>query len=131
VCASDASCTGFEVAQSLSQAATVAEPTWPESVAFLASLDAVPAAQASARLLDQARPAWERRVVPRTSMHDLLFTRPGDQYPFPCFVRVSWSDGIFEFRFEHQGALITADRSYDSTAPAVLDAFLMQLAPDR
>lgn len=107
------------------------EREWAEPVAFLLSRDKVPAAQAMGRLLAQAEGAWHGRVVPRTSMHDLLFTIPGDPYPFSTEVRVSWSEGLVDLRLisarERVRVLVTADRCREATAPAVLDSFLLQL----
>jgi hypothetical protein len=63
-------------------------------------------------------------------MHDLLFTLPGDDYPFSADVRASWSDEAYEFRLNRRGLPVTVDRSYEQDAPNVLDAFLMQLVSD-
>jgi hypothetical protein len=64
-------------------------------------------------------------------MHDLLFTVPGQVYPFEDTVRVSWADGAFEFRLTaKRGKLVTADRCHETNAPLVLDAFLAQLVGD-
>jgi hypothetical protein len=60
-------------------------------------------------------------------MHDLLFTRPGDVYPFPAFVRVSAADGVFEFQLWQQDRLVTADSAKRQNALGVLHAFLMRL----
>ena len=109
-----------------------AAASWVDSLRFLGELNQVPAAAASARLLSAARPRWGGIVVARTSMVDLLFTRPGDEYPFEITVRVSWDDGIFEFRLHDRAGyrLVSADRCQAPNAPAVLDAFLFQLAGD-
>ena len=63
-------------------------------------------------------------------MHDLVFTRPGDRYPFDESVDVAWDDGIFEFRLHTGQTLIAADRSHEDAAPDVLSAFLSQLVGD-
>ncbi len=104
------------------------EPEWSASVSFLRRVE-LPAASANALLLADARNRWEGQVVARTSMHDLLFTVPGESYPFPTSVRVHWDDGVFEFQLlGHQSTLlVTADRCTDSKSLAVLDSFLMQL----
>ena len=47
---------------------------------------------------------------PRTSMRDLLFANVGDAYPWAVSVRVSWSDGVFEFSLVRGGLLVTTDR---------------------
>ena len=101
---------------------------WDGSLAYLRDLPHLPGAIATADLLERARPAWERKVVARTSMHDLLFTLPEDEFPWHATVRVGkTSEDAFEFQLVRDGHLITADRAADDTAPAVLDAFLMQL----
>ena len=108
----------------------VNEPAWNDSVDSLRDRTAVPAAQAAARLLQQAEDRWEGRVVARMSMHDLLFTVPGQAYPFEEEVRVSWTDGVFEFVLTAQhGKVVAGDRCRE-TAPLVLDAFLSQLVGD-
>jgi hypothetical protein len=87
----------------------------------------VPAALASADLLHEAEARWGQRLVARTSMHDVLFTRPGDVYPFPLFVRVSAHGDVFEFQLRRSDLLVAADRATRPNANNVLDAFLMQL----
>jgi hypothetical protein len=87
----------------------------------------VPAAQANAGLLAEAQTRWEGRVVARTSMHDLLFTVPGQAYPFRSSVRVHWEEDVYEFTLVAGGGLVTADRCFQANALAVLDAFLLQL----
>ena len=63
-------------------------------------------------------------------MHDLLFTRLGDQYPFPRFVRVAFDadDETFTFTLWSSAGIVAGDKTRHATAPAVLDAFLTQLA---
>jgi hypothetical protein len=101
------------------------EPVWANQVQWLSEITH---GEANARLLALAQPTWEGRVIPRTSMTDLLFTIPGDVYPFTETVRVSWSDGAFEFRLTaERGKLVTADRCFEPSASAALDSFLSQL----
>ncbi len=69
------------------------DPTWQSSLDFLRDLSGVPAAQANAITLAQARARWQHAVIARTSMHDLWFTLPGDDYPFASSVRVQTADG--------------------------------------
>ncbi|VXB43963.1 conserved hypothetical protein [Aeromicrobium sp. 9AM] len=67
------------------------EPTWTswrESLAFLRDCATVPAALSNATTLVTAQRRWRNHVVARTSMHDLLFTRPDEEYPFTASVRV-------------------------------------------
>lgn len=104
-----------------------AEHEWDESVGSLLSRSSVPAALAVGSLLADAQPRWGGRVVPRTSMHDLLFTVPGYPYPFEDSVRVTWADGVFTFSLVEGGAVRTADHCHSENAPRVLDAFLAQL----
>ena len=103
---------------------------WLAAMDHLRDLSIVPAALASLWLLEQALDTWASRVVAHSSMHALIFSRPGDAYPWPVQVRVSWRDGVYEFRLlEGQGGiLVSADRCFAKNAPAVLDAFLYQLA---
>jgi hypothetical protein len=108
----------------------VFEPDWDTSLGLLARRSHVPAAAATAALLARARSKWEGRVVPRTSMDDLLFTLPGDEYPFEESVRVSWQDGIYEFWLHVEKVqLLTADRCRENHSSAVLDSFLVQIVP--
>lgn len=75
----------------MTQHGHMTEPTWTswrESLGFLRGCTAVPAALANATTLVIARARWESHLVCRTSMHDLLFTRPGDEFPFEASVRV-------------------------------------------
>jgi hypothetical protein len=102
---------------------------WQRSIDFLRSLDRVPAALANADLLSDAQPRWGERVVARTSMHDLLFTRRGDEYPFPVTVRVSVDADVYKFELRRDWLLVTADRARQENALIVLDAFLIQLDP--
>jgi hypothetical protein len=84
--------------------------------------------QALVLILDAARDRWGGRVDARTSMHDLLFTRIGDRYPFPLSVRVAWLDGVYEFELRPDAAgVIMGDRCLALNAPSVLEAFLYQL----
>jgi len=106
----------------------VSESDWSTSVDALRRRGAVPAAQATASLLERAEARWLGRVVARTSMHDLLFTLPGDVHPFTESVRVAWDEHGYEFHlFVEHGKVKAADRCSEANAEAVLDAFLMQL----
>ena len=106
----------------------VTEPTWSSSAAALLGRDAVPAAQATGSLLERAEERWKGRVVPRTSMHDLLFTVPGDCYPFVDTVRVAWEGGVYRFTLSvERGKVLAQDACGEPKADAVLDAFLVQL----
>lgn len=61
-------------------------------------------------------------------MYDLLFTRTDEEFPWTVTVRVGRvGRDAFEFKLIRDEHLITADRATDETAPAVLDAFLIQL----
>jgi hypothetical protein len=64
-------------------------------------------------------------------MHDLVFSKMGDERRLRPRVRVSWHEGVYEFRLtDERGLLVTADRSYWGNAPALLEAFLYQVAGD-
>lgn len=64
-------------------------------------------------------------------MHDLLFTVPGEDYPFTESVRVSWTDEVFEFTlYVEHGKVAAADRCHERNAPMVLESFLVQLVGD-
>ena len=90
----------------------------------------MPAADANASLLESGRAAWESSVVSRTSMNDVLFTNPGDGYPFTAELRVSWADGVFEFQLSRGGLLVTADRCFVENSKPVLSAFLHQVVAE-
>ncbi|MFN8017274.1 MAG: hypothetical protein U0P45_04030 [Acidimicrobiales bacterium] len=106
----------------------MARRAWADTVADLRGRQAVPAAQANAELLERAEATWSSRVEAHTSMHDLLFTRPGDGYPFQEQVRVAWVDEVFTFTLQaERGKTVTADRARAANAGSVLDAFLVQL----
>jgi len=87
-------------------------------------------ANANASLLESALGAWESSVVSTTSMNDVLFTNPGDGYPFTAELRVSWADGVFEFQLSRGGLLVTADRCFVENSEPVLSAFLHQLVAE-
>ena len=62
-------------------------------------------------------------------MHDLLFTVPGDEYPFEEMVRVAWEDEIYTFRLStaHGRIEVAADRCREDRARFVASSFLSQL----
>jgi hypothetical protein len=107
------------------------EPEWDESVASLRGRSRVPAALANAELLAHAGARWRGQVVPRTSMHELLFTRPGDGYPFPRAVRVAVEDDGFEFRLivdaGGRAEAVATKRVMPVAAESTLDEFLTRL----
>lgn len=102
-------------------------PAWQHVQRSLSERGVVPAALANGRLLAAMPAGWHGRVVARTSMHDLLFTRPADRYPFPSAVRVSWSDDVYSFSLTNEVGVVAADKSHEPNAPSVLAAFLCQL----
>ena len=106
----------------------MSESPWESTLALFQEMERVPAAVATGDLLRQAEDRWEGKVVPRTSMLDLLFTLPGEAFPWRTTVRVSHVEGVFDFQLVRDGHLVTADRAGDTNAPVVLDAFLMQLS---
>ncbi len=102
---------------------------WRDATDGLRSRVNVPPALANAWLLDQARAKWGTVVVAHSSMHDLIFSRQGDKWPWPVVVRVSWSEGVYEFNLlVDTGILVSADRCLAPNASVVLDSFLYQLA---
>lgn len=62
--------------------------SWVESLDFLRNCLRVPAALSNATTLLAARHRWGQHIHCRTSMHDLLFTVPGDEFPFTASVVV-------------------------------------------
>lgn len=62
--------------------------SWVESLDFLRNRLRVPAALSNATTLVAARARWGQHVHCRTSMHDLVFTVPGDKFPFTASVVV-------------------------------------------
>jgi hypothetical protein len=105
------------------------EDDWAGTVAGLRSFK-VEAAKRVADLVESRSEVWRDRAVLRSSMHDALFTLPGDDYPFDVSVKVSWDDEVYEFRLDRKGLLVTADRCMTPRSGDVLDAFLMQLVGD-
>ncbi len=102
---------------------------WQDAAEFLASTE-VPAATANRDLLLTLRPRWQKSVEAKTSMHDLLFIRPGDGYPWQDYVEVEHLDSVFEVRVFCETMLIAGDRCTAANAPAVVEAALMQLVGD-
>jgi hypothetical protein len=107
--------------------ALMPDPTWQASLDFLRDLRGVPAAQANAIILAQARARWQHAVIARTSMHDLLFTLPGDDYPFTSSVRVQSADGghvVLRWDNDH---LVEENAADVDHIDAMLDEFLERL----
>ena len=105
------------------------DPDWDESVAWLLDLDRVPAAQATGQLL-QAAVHWRGRVVPRTELHDLVFTLPGAPQPFVRTLHVGWTGHSFEFLLTTGERLVAADHCGQDGALATLESLLEQLVAD-
>jgi hypothetical protein len=108
------------------------EPSWADTIAMLRRLGARwPAGEAEADLLASTQTRWQGKAVPWTSHEDVVFTRRGERPLLDDTVRVSYANGVFEFKLLRQGSLlVTADRCRQANASAVLDAFLIQLAGD-
>jgi hypothetical protein len=103
------------------------DPTWQSSLDFLRDLSGVPAAQANAITLAQARARWQHAVIARTSMHDLWFTLPGDDYPFASSVRVQTADGRHVLlRWDHD-QLAEENATDGDHIDEMLDTFLERL----
>jgi hypothetical protein len=107
--------------------ALVPDPTWQAGLDFLRDLNTVPAAQANATTLSQARTRWEHALIARTSMHDLLFTLPGDGYPFSASVRVQWKNGRHVVLRWDGDRLVEEDATDADDVDALLDSFLERL----
>jgi len=103
------------------------DPTWQASLDFLRSLSDVPAAQANALTLAQARARWQHAVIARTSMHDLLFTLPGADYPFTSSVQVQWASGVSVILHRRDTRLTEESRCEPEQVDTRLDTFLEQL----
>jgi hypothetical protein len=105
----------------------MADPSWSDSVTFVSSLTTVPAALATVRLLARAEERWGGRVVPRTSMHDPLFTLPGHDYPFTESLRVAWANGVYELTLLFGDVVDAAETVEEDAAPNALDDLLERL----
>ena len=102
-------------------------PTWQDSLASLRERHSVPAALANATTLLAARQRWQHHVVARTSMHDLLFTLPGDDYPFSASVRVSWEAGTTRIRRRQGEEVVESQTVAAATVDDTLDSVLLRL----
>lgn len=103
-------------------------PSWSGTQSTLLQRTEAACAVANGRLLQAMDPSWHSRVVPRTSMHDLLFTPPADlRYPFGQSVRVSWSDEVYTMELRNEVDVVTGDKCREPNAPLVLAALLSQL----
>lgn len=105
----------------------VVDPTWQSSLDFLRELRRVPAAQSNAVILAQARNRWQHAVIARTSMHDLLFTLPGDDYPFTSSVRVQAAADHHALVCWETGRLVEQAAADTDQVDSTLDAFLERL----
>jgi hypothetical protein len=90
----------------------------------------VPAALANATTLVSARGRWGQHLICRTSMHDLLFTRPGDEYPFEASVRVHAQGSSLIVEETAVGDRTQSDCTADDV-DRVLDEALERLAEPR
>jgi hypothetical protein len=103
------------------------DPTWQSSLDVVRALSGVPAAQANVATLARARARWQFAVIARTSMHDLLFTLPGDGYPFAASVRVRWDNGDSTVLRWQGDQLVEETTAGADDIDALLDAFLERL----
>ena len=102
--------------------------TWAQIEDWLRGFKDNPPAQASADLLAAAATRWEPVLRAHTSLTNLVFSRPGESYPWSEAVWVSYKDGIFEFRLQGAaGGPAKTGRCPPEDAAAFLDDFLMQL----
>ncbi len=102
-------------------------PSWMGTQTWLLTGTGVPGAVANGRLLETLPPEWRTRVIARTSMHDLLFTHPADDFPFPRRVRVAWRDDAYTLELLNEVGVVTGDRCHEPNAPVVLASLLAQL----
>lgn len=102
------------------------EPTWKETAELLRSHPS-PEAIRLAAMLSEAESEWGTRVVARQSHNNLLFTLPGDPYPFKATSEVWYEAGTFTFNLRVRSTLITADKCFEPSALRVLETFLYQL----
>jgi hypothetical protein len=105
----------------------VADSTWRDSLLFLRELITVPAAQANATTLVAAQSRWQHHVLARTSMHDLLFTLPGQVFPFPSTVKVTWAYGTSAVARWQDNQLVEQIETGAEGVDAVVDAALARL----
>ncbi len=105
----------------------VADPSWRDSLLVLRELITVPAAQANATTLVGAHSRWQHHVVARASMHDLLFTMPGQVFPFPSMVKVTWAYGTSTVARWQDNQLVEQTETGAEHLDAVLDAALTGL----
>lgn len=104
-------------------------PSWQASLDFLRGCISVPAALGNATTLMAARRRWSQHLICRTSMHDLLFTRPGDAFPFDDSVRVH-IDGVQHLvRRTHLEEVTEQECSVDDVDRVLDDALEALCAP--
>ncbi len=100
---------------------------WPEAITRLRARTGVAPALAAALVLTEARARWEERVVVATAGNDLLFSRPGDAYPFPLDVRIGLAGTVYSVRLVAQTAVVEATEARPANVDAVLDTYLRRL----
>jgi hypothetical protein len=101
---------------------------WGASLEFLSSLHHLRGALANAALLASVRSDWEDQVVARTSMHDLLFTLPDEEFPWDASLRVSAVEGGFEFTLHKpHGHLAAQEHCEAAMGESVLRSHLERL----
>ena len=102
--------------------------SWSHAIDLLKSMPHESSAVALLGLLEQARGRWEATVVAGTSHLDLMFSVPGDRFPFEHKVRTTWANQRFDMRLvDRWERVITADYCFAPNATVVLDALLLQL----
>jgi hypothetical protein len=106
----------------------MSDPTWQNSIDSLRGRIAAATAQASAGLLIGARQRWQHTLVARTAGNDLLFTRPGDAFPFDQSVQVSWREGTCHITLHDHDSVIADEHRDHSRVDRALDTFLSRLA---
>ncbi len=89
---------------------------WPEAITRLRARTGVAPALAAALVLAEARARWEELVVVATAGNDLLFSRPGDAYPFPLDVRIGLAGTVYSVRLVAQTAIVERSKPHPRTS---------------
>jgi len=100
-----------------------------EVEANLRSRTSVPAALANADLLGRVAAEVGANIVPRSSMHDLLFTVRGQDYPFTDSVRVSAEPTSYEITLRRDSEVLE-HRVVDVPSSAEALIALLRRLPD-
>ncbi len=100
---------------------------WSEGIDRLRLRTGVAASLAAAGVLTAARSRFEGSVVAHTAGNDLLFTRPGDEFPFPLDVRVSLTGKVYDVRITTPEGLVDRSEATPADVDAAVAAYLDHL----